>query len=185
MTMSVRSRLIRAGSVSKIAHASDGVDAARTVYPARSSIRVASALTASSSSTRRMVAGAADGTCRPPARLAATSGGAVVGRQIHRHGGSVLRRRVDGHEAAGMVRDTLHERQAEPGALADLLRREERLEEMGLHVGAHADAVVAHAKPVIFAGSAGLFTREARGIDHRGIQQPRGWCRRAAARRAR
>ena len=51
--------------------------------------------------------------------------------------------RVDGHEAAAMARDTLHEGQAEPGPLADLLGGEERLEEMRLHVRGHADAVVA------------------------------------------
>ena len=84
--------------------------------------------------------------------MSGESEGAVVGRQIHRHGGTLLRRRVDGHEAAAMARDTLHERQAETGPLADLLGGEERLEEMRLHVFGHADAVVAYAKPDVVAG---------------------------------
>ena len=78
-------------------------------------------------------------------------GGTFVRRQIHRHGGALLRRGVDGDEAAGMARDALHEGQAETGALAYFLGREERLEEMRLHVGGHADAVVAHAKPDVLA----------------------------------
>ena len=79
-------------------------------------------------------------------------GGSLARRQVQRHGGPLLRRAVDGHEAAGMTCDALHEGQAEAGALAHLLGREERLEQMRLHVGGHADAVVANAQPDVLPG---------------------------------
>ena len=45
-------------------------------------------------------------------------------------------------EAAGLLDDAVDHRQAEAGALADFLRREERLENLVAHVGGNAVAVV-------------------------------------------
>ena len=41
-----------------------------------------------------------------------------------------------------LLHDRVRDGQPEPGALADLLRREERIEDLGLHIRRHARTVV-------------------------------------------
>ena len=54
--------------------------------------------------------------------------------------------------AAGLLDDAVDGGQAEPGALADLLGGEERLEDAADHVGRDADAGVLHLDQQVFAG---------------------------------
>ncbi len=55
--------------------------------------------------------------------------GSLVARQVDLEHGALVRRAVDKDEAAGLLDDAVDRRQAEPGAGADLLGREERLED--------------------------------------------------------
>ena len=92
---------------------------------------------------------------------------------------------VDGDEAVALADDAVHRREAEAGALADVLRREERLEQMRARLRRHADAVVDDAQPhVVAAVPAG---RAAASTSRRATRaRPRGGSRRRpAARRAR
>ena len=54
--------------------------------------------------------------------------------------------------AAGLLDDAVDGGEAEPGAAADLLGGEERLEDLLHHLGRHAGAGVAHLDQHIFAG---------------------------------
>src|SRR5580704_3579294 len=65
--------------------------------------------------------------------------------QSHRELGEFARAAVDSDCAAMLLHDdVIADRQAEPGAFASRLGREERREQLCLHLGRHPDAVVAH-----------------------------------------
>ncbi len=64
-------------------------------------------------------------------------------RQIEREGAALPHLALDGHLAAGLPGEAEHLRQAETGALADLLGGEERLEDAARSCGGNADAGVA------------------------------------------
>ena len=61
---------------------------------------------------------------------------------------------VDADEPAVLLHDAVHRRETEAGALPDVLRREERLEQVRLRGGVHAAAGVAHGEHHVVAGGA-------------------------------
>ena len=84
--------------------------------------------------------------------------GLVVGRtrgvagQIQAHRRALPRLRVDAHLPARLPHETVDHRQTEPGALADGLGGEERIEHASDDLGRHAGAVVRHAQRDVLAG---------------------------------
>src|SRR5688572_29578685 len=73
-------------------------------------------------------------------------------RQVDGHGRALVKRALDRDEAATVTHDPIDEGQAEARTLADLLRGEERLEQVRLDLGRHADAIVADAHAHVVSG---------------------------------
>ncbi|MBA7484170.1 hypothetical protein ES707_19694 [subsurface metagenome] len=67
-------------------------------------------------------------------------------REVEAHRGALADLGIDAHLAARLPREAVHHRQPEPGALADRLCREERIEGACDHIGRHADAGVGNAE---------------------------------------
>ncbi|GJD69837.1 hypothetical protein MMMDOFMJ_2775 [Methylobacterium gnaphalii] len=77
---------------------------------------------------------------------------AVVPGQVEAHRGAVAKLRIDPDLPAGLAHEAVDHRQPEPRALADRLRREERLEGLGDHVRRHAGAGIGDAEREVLAG---------------------------------
>src|SRR5688572_12974258 len=73
-------------------------------------------------------------------------------RQIERDRRPLVWRAVDRHKTPGVEHDAVHERETQSSTLANLFGGEERLEQVGLHVRGHADAVVADAETCVLPG---------------------------------
>ncbi|MNR05622.1 hypothetical protein D3C85_1216650 [compost metagenome] len=73
-------------------------------------------------------------------------------RQIQTHAGALARQAEQADVAARLLGKTVNHRQAEPGALADRLGGEERVERLGQDFGCHAGAVVADGDHQVIAG---------------------------------
>src|SRR5262249_11150466 len=71
----------------------------------------------------------------------------TVPRQEDRERGAPALLGIDIDEATGLLDDAVHGRQPEPGALADLLGREERLEDLFPDVGGNARAGIRDLDP--------------------------------------
>ena len=82
-------------------------------------------------------------------RYTSAPGGLGCGRkrQVDEKGGAVAWLAHDGDVAAALLDDAVHDRESETGALALLLRREERLEELRARLLVDAGAGVADAQP--------------------------------------
>ena len=61
-------------------------------------------------------------------------------RQLHEERRAAPGRRLDANAPAVLLDDRVRDGQSEPGALADVLGREERVEDLGLHVVGHSRA---------------------------------------------
>ena len=94
----------------------------------------------------RFALGALDRRVQPHRRR-----GGFGARQIDRHRGPLAELAFDADFAARLVREAEDLAQSQPGALADRLGGEERLERPLEHLGGHAAAGVADADPDIFA----------------------------------
>src|SRR5207245_2021868 len=73
-------------------------------------------------------------------------------RQIYLDGRAAPALAVHPDIAAALLDDSVHGGETEPGTLADLFRREKRLEEVCLRRFIHADAGVAHHETGIVTG---------------------------------
>ena len=80
----------------------------------------------------------------PASRAAAGAGGSLPPRhrQLHEERRAASRPRLEPDAPAVLLHDRVGDGQAEAGALADFLRREERVEDLRLHVVRNARAVV-------------------------------------------
>ena len=87
--------------------------------------------------------------------------------------------------AVALPDDAVHRRQAEAGALADVLGREVRLEDPRAHVGGHADAGVGHGEHHVRARLARPAGQRRLRIEHRVGGLDRQAAAAAASRRAR
>src|SRR5229473_7837016 len=108
-----------------------------------------------------MISRAARGRARS-ARVAPAAEGSDYGGRGLRHGGdgeieqkgcAAPRLARDRDVAAALLHDAVDDRQAEAGALALFLGREERLEEPGARLLVHALAGVADAQPRVLPGA--------------------------------
>ena len=109
----------------------------------------------------------------------------MMPRQEDVERGALIGFGIDIDEAAGLLDDAVHRRQAEPGALADFLGREERLENLVDDVGGDAGAGVGYVDPHV------IRRRHALVGEMGGLFRRRHWrsapsaCRRRASRRGR
>ena len=76
----------------------------------------------------------------------------VMARQVEAHRRALADLRVDPHLPARLAHEAVDHRQAEARALADRLRREERVERLGDDIRAHAGAGIGHAEREVLAG---------------------------------
>ena len=91
----------------------------------------------------------------PPAStifVCAAAGLGVLAQQQDRDRGSLAEFAFDLDRSAGLVREAMDLRQAEAGALADRLGREERIEDLAQDVGSDAGAGIRDADGDIVAG---------------------------------
>src|SRR5439155_16011877 len=65
-------------------------------------------------------------------------------RQVHAERGALSRLGLHPDVAAALVHDAVYRGETQPGPLALVLGREERLEEMALGLAVHVDTAVAH-----------------------------------------
>ena len=101
-----------------------------------------SVIMAGSSSTTRIVPSR---TVVGIAGVGCSRGGRDVQRgEVGAEGGAFALFGVDGQAATGFGEDSVDGRQSQAGALARGLGREERLEHVCEHIGAHADSGVAY-----------------------------------------
>src|SRR6185437_15666970 len=86
-----------------------------------------------------------------------------ITRQVDAHDRALTLLAVGEDEATGLLDDAVDGGKSKSRAAADLLGREERLEDLLHHVGAHAGAGIAHFDQDIFAGGDMLLAELARG----------------------
>ena len=84
-----------------------------------------------------------------------------VAGQIQAHRGALAEFRINPDLAARLSREPIDHRQPEPRPLADWLRREERIERLGDHVGCHARPRIRHADRHILADRQVMVPRRA------------------------
>ena len=96
-----------------------------------------------------------------------------MARQEDAEGGAAAFGRIAEYPAAGLLDDAIDHRQAKPGALADLLGREERLENLVHNVGGNAGAGVLHLDGDIVGGHQRRFA-EARAFGRGDVLRAQG-----------
>ena len=106
-------------------------------------------------------------------------------RQIQLHAGALPQHAVDPHVATGLADEAVNLRQAQAGALADILGGEERIERLASTSAGHADAGIGDARPARSRRAAHLPARGIGRVEPRVCGLDASACRPAASRRAR
>ena len=130
---------------STMSSACEPLSASITVNCNSLSIAAVTARTPASSSTSRIVRSRPE-TSAASVSLVDVSGlsHSVAARQIQPHARAAIRRALDLDVPARLLHEAVHHAQAEPGAVPEMLGREERLDRALQHFGRHADAGIGH-----------------------------------------